>query len=46
MVIDQNRPKGTGIIPDIKIPPSSYAIRMGFDPKMAAIQALIKSKNN
>jgi hypothetical protein len=46
MVIDQNRPKGSGIIPDIKIPPSSYAIRMGFDPKMAAIQALIKSKNN
>ena len=46
LVIDQNRPKGSGIIPDIKIPPSSYAIRMGFDPKMAAIQALIKSKNN
>jgi len=46
MVIDQNRPKGSGIIPDIKIPPSSYAIRTGFDPKMAAIQALIKSKNN
>ena len=46
MVIDQNRPKGRGIEPDIKIPPSSYAIRMGFDPKMAAIQALIKSKNN
>lgn len=46
MVINQNIPKGMGIQPDIKIPPSSYAIRMGFDPKMAAIQALIKSKNN
>lgn len=46
MVIDQNRPKGRGIIPDIKIPPSSYAIRTGFDPKMAAIQALISSKKN
>lgn len=46
MVIDQTRPKGSGIEADIKIPPSSYAIRIGFDPKMAAIQALIKSKNN
>jgi len=46
MVINQNLQKGRGIEPDIKIPPSSYAIRMGFDPKMAAIQALIKSKNN
>lgn len=46
MVINQNRPKGSGIIPDIKIPPSSYAIRKGFDPKMAAIQALISSKKN
>ncbi|WP_439504756.1 S41 family peptidase [Sediminibacterium sp.] len=46
MVINQRLPKGRGIEPDIKIPPSSYAIRMGFDPKMAAIQALIKSKNN
>ncbi len=46
MVINQNLQKGRGIEPDIKIPPSSYAIRMGFDPKMAAIQALIKNKNN
>lgn len=46
MVIDQNRPKGKGIEPDIKIPPSSYAIRIGVDPKMAAIQAFIKAKNN
>ena len=46
MVINQNLQKGRGIEPDIKIPPSSYSIRMGFDPKMAAIQALIKNKKN
>lgn len=46
MVINQNIPKGRGIEPDIKIPPSSYSIRMGFDPKMAAIQAFIKNKKN
>jgi C-terminal processing protease CtpA/Prc len=46
MVINQTLQKGRGIEPDIKIPPSSYAIRVGFDPKMAAIQAFIKNKNN
>lgn len=46
MVIDRNRPKGSGIIPDIKIPPSSVAIREGWDPKMAAIMRMIRSKNN
>lgn len=44
MVINQNIPKGRGIEPDIKIPPSSYAIRMGFDPKMAAIQHIINQQ--
>lgn len=44
MVIDQNRPKGRGIIPDVIIPPSSYAIRTGFDPKMAAIQQMINQQ--
>ncbi|MCU0336853.1 MAG: S41 family peptidase, partial [Sediminibacterium sp.] len=46
MVLNQNIVKGRGIEPDIKIPPSSYAIRVGFDPKMAAIQALISGKKN
>ena len=46
MVINSNRPKGSGIIPDIKIPPSSTAIREGWDPKMAAILQMIRSKNN
>lgn len=46
MVIDSNRPKGSGIVPDIKIPPSSTAIREGWDPKMAAILQMIQSKNN
>ena len=46
MVIDSTRPKGGGIVPDIKIPPSSTAIREGWDPKMAAILQMIRSKNN
>ncbi|BDQ12849.1 S41 family peptidase [Sediminibacterium sp. TEGAF015] len=46
MVINSNRPKGRGIVPDIKIPPSSAAIREGWDPKMAAILQMIQSKNN
>lgn len=46
MVINSNRPKGGGIVPDIKIPPSSSAIREGWDPKMAAILKMIQAKNN
>jgi hypothetical protein len=44
MVINQTLQKGRGIEPDIKIPPSSYAIRVGFDPKMAAIQQMINQQ--
>ena len=46
MVINSSRPKGSGIVPDIKIPPSSTAIREGWDPKMAAILQMKRSKNN
>lgn len=45
LVMDKNRPKGHGIIPDILIPPSSYAIRKGFDPKMQVIKEMIRENN-
>lgn len=42
LVMDKNRPKGMGIEPDLLIPPSSFAIRKGFDPKMQVIKGLIR----
>jgi hypothetical protein len=45
LVMDKNRPKGHGIIPDILIPPSSYAIKKGFDPKMQKVREIIRENN-
>lgn len=42
LVMDKNRPKGMGIEPDVLIPPSSFAIRKGFDPKMQIIKEMIR----
>jgi hypothetical protein len=42
LVMDANRPKGHGIIPDIAITPSSDAIKRGVDLKMVKIKELIK----
>ncbi len=44
LVMDPNRPKGHGIIPDIEIPPSSIAIKKGVDLKMQRIRELIQQK--
>ena len=48
VVFDKNNPNtGRGIFPDIYIPPSSVDIKMGIDPKLEAVKALIqKEKNN
>jgi hypothetical protein len=42
LVINANREKGGGIIPDWQIDPSSEAIKKGVDLKMSLIQAEIK----
>ncbi len=42
LVMDKNRPKGNGIIPDIIIPPSSAAIKAGIDLKMDSVQSIIQ----
>ena len=46
LVMDKNRPKGNGIIPDITIPPSSLAIKEGVDLKMFKVLALINKVKN
>ena len=42
LVINKNRPKGGGVLPDIYVPPSSAAIEQGVDLKMEKIKSLIQ----
>ncbi len=44
VVMDTNRAKGHGVIPDVEIGPSSQAIKRGIDPKMEKIRELIQQK--
>ena len=44
LVMDKNRPKGRGIMPDIQIDPSSDAIKNGIDLKLEAIKKLIQDQ--
>jgi hypothetical protein len=41
LVINNSRPKGVGVVPDIPVPPSSEAIKRGVDPKIDRIRLLI-----
>jgi hypothetical protein len=41
VVAGSSRPRGSGILPDVAVPPSSEAIRRGIDPKMEKIKSLI-----
>lgn len=41
LVMDKDRPKGRGIIPDIEIKPSSFAIRNGYDIKIHEVRKMI-----
>lgn len=41
LVMDKTRPKGRGIMPDIEIPPSSNAIKKGYDIKLATLRKII-----
>jgi C-terminal processing protease CtpA/Prc len=45
LVMDKTRPKGNGIMPDILVEPSSYAIKKGFDLKMETVKKIIAEKN-
>ena len=45
MVMDKTRPKGGGVIPDVLVEPSSYAIKQGFDIKLETVKKMIQQKN-
>ena len=45
LVMDKTRPKGGGVIPDVTVEPSSYAIKQGFDIKLEAVKKMIQQKN-
>jgi hypothetical protein len=45
MVMDKTRPKGGGVIPDVLVEPSSYAIKLGIDNKLEAVKKMIQEKN-
>lgn len=44
LVMDANRPKGHGIIPDVQVDPSSQAIKRMVDPKIIKTLELIQQK--
>jgi hypothetical protein len=45
LVIDKTRPKGGGVMPDVRVDPSSYAIKQGFDIKLETVKKMIQQKN-
>jgi len=42
LVMDKDRPKGRGVMPDIEIKPSSQAIREGYDIKLSEVRKMIR----
>ena len=44
LVMDANRPRGHGIIPDVQVDPSSQAIKQMMDPKIIKTRELIQQK--
>jgi C-terminal processing protease CtpA/Prc len=45
LVMDKTRPKGGGVMPDVLVDPSSYAIKEGFDIKLETVKKMIQQKN-
>lgn len=44
-VMDKNRQKGNGVLPDIEVLPNSESIKNGIDPKINAIKKIIAEAN-
>jgi C-terminal processing protease CtpA/Prc len=42
VVLDKDRPKGRGVMPDVLVPPNSFAIKKGVDNKIEYIRAQVK----
>jgi hypothetical protein len=46
VVMDAQRPKGRGVMPDVEAPATIDAIRMGIDPKMEKVRQLINGHSS
>jgi hypothetical protein len=44
LVMDKNRPKGRGVLPDIEVPPNAAMIAKSVDPKLLYISNLIAAR--
>lgn len=44
VVLDKDRPKGRGVMPDLLVLPNSFAIKQGIDLKMAKLSEEIKAE--
>jgi hypothetical protein len=44
LVMDKNRSKGRGVLPDIEVPPNAAMIAKGVDPKLLYISNLIAAR--
>jgi hypothetical protein len=44
VVLDKDRPKGRGVMPDVLVRPNSFAIQQGVDLKMKWVKEKIKEK--
>ena len=44
VVLDKDRPMGRGVMPDIMVPPNSFAIKQAVDLKMEVVREMIKGK--
>jgi len=45
VVLDKDRPKGRGVMPDILVKPNSFAIKQGLDLKMQVVKEKIRDKS-
>lgn len=44
LVMDKQRPKGRGVMPDVEVPPNAAMIAKGLDPKLFYISNLIAAR--
>ena len=45
VVLNKDRPKGRGVMPDILVKPNSFAIKQGLDLKMQVVKEKIRDKS-
>jgi hypothetical protein len=45
VVLEKDRSMGRGVMPDLLVPPNSYAIKQGVDLKLQVVKQKIKVKS-